>query len=230
MAVSVEQPGWAQRNAAACARSGLWLLLPLPVGVVLAIGQNLIAISAHGSALVGTMSEVIPVLILLATFFVGGGLWGRSLARHFGLPERPASLAGAAGYALPLLGTAFVLAAVEGNLFEFLLDGWKLHILYGLLFVPAAFAIAAVASGAVVATSRNGGLALKAALAGGTGAALGFLAVTVILDLVGMRVGAPGAEERFTMITVTAVGMVGAALLGSWAVGRVWAGQRVLVR
>jgi hypothetical protein len=53
------------------------------------------------------------------------------------------------------------------------------------------------------------------ALVCGLTAALAFLVVAVIFDLFGMRVGAPRAEERATMLVVTLAGMWAAALAGN---------------
>ena len=224
MAVSAEQPRWARRGMWRCTRCGLWLILPLPVGVVLVLAQNLLPVSAHGGAGGEFVAKVLPALVFIAAFALGGGLWGQSMAQLFGLPVRAAAAAGALGYTLPLIGAAMILAQLEGSLTSLSIAGWKIHVVYGLLFVPTAFLIAAIAGGAVAATARDLGLTLKLALGGGAAAALGFLVVVAILDLVGMRVGAPGAEERLTMLTVTMTGMLVAALTGTWAWGLLLAG------
>ncbi len=234
MALSIEQPQAVQKSSFVCARCGLWLLLPLPVAVFFGVtGELLLAVSAHmgndnrDMPFEGFLS-VLPVLGLVAAFFVGGGLWGRSLARLFDLSRRLATLVGALGFALPVLAVVTILGAIEGELTEYIFDGWKMHILYGLLFVPSVFLIAAIASGALGATSGDWRLALKLALGSGVAAALAFLLVVVLMDLVGMRVGAPGAEERATMLVVTMAGMVAAALAGTWAWSRLFARRAVI--
>jgi len=65
-----------------------------------------------------------------------------------------------------------------------------------------------------------GGLALGIALCSWSLAAgLAFLAADLTMDALGWRVGAPGAAERATMITVLLVSSLGAALAGGAAIG-----------
>ena len=57
------------------------------------------------------------------------------------------------------------------------------------------------------------------ALRVGSTAALGFLAVNLGMEALGWLIGAPGAEERGTMITVLIAGNLGAALAGGAMLG-----------
>ena len=59
------------------------------------------------------------------------------------------------------------------------------------------------------------------ALRVGLTAALAFLAVNLGMEALGWQIGAPGAEERGTMITVLIVSNVGAALAGGALVGMI---------
>ena len=93
------------------------------------------------------------------------------------------------------------------------------HILFTLLFVPAVFFVAATTGIAIGWALRSWRVAVRAALGGGAAAALGFLAVDLLLDSLGMRVGGPGAAERATMLTVLALGDLGAALAGGATIG-----------
>jgi hypothetical protein len=199
------------------------LLLPIVVGMVLTV--QLIQLSAHAAGsdegiVIEGPANAVAALAALASLFVGGAMWARGLATLFALPKRRAMLAGALGYGVPFLAAGIALAQIEINLTAYVIAGWQMHILYGLLFVPTVFVIATLAGGAVALTSGRGWSIWQPAVGAGAGAALGFLAVFVLLDLAGMRVGAPGAEERTIMILVTLAGMVAAALAGSWAWGR----------
>jgi hypothetical protein len=132
----------------------------------------------------------------------------RGVARTFGWQHSgKLGLAGALGITLPTVIAIYFLGLAEQNLIQFTFDGWRLHILYMLLFVPTAFLIAAIGTSVLGWAVGDWRLALRLALACGVTAALTFLAVTLIFDLFGMRVGAPGAEERATMLVVTLAGM-----------------------
>jgi len=50
-----------------------------------------------------------------------------------------------------------------------------------------------------------------------------FLVVAFLMDLIGFRVGAPRADERFTMLVVSMLGIWSAALVGSAVFGKVLA-------
>lgn len=60
-----------------------------------------------------------------------------------------------------------------------------------------------------------GSLAVRSALP----AALAYFLVYLLMDLIGYRVEAPGAEARATMITVTFVACLGAVFGGEAALG-----------
>jgi hypothetical protein len=52
---------------------------------------------------------------------------------------------------------------------------------------------------------------LRLAIPAGLAAAAAFLAVDLLMDAVGWRVGAPDAGRRATMVVVTAIGLLAAA-------------------
>ena len=60
---------------------------------------------------------------------------------------------------------------------------------------------------------------LKLGLASGLAAAGAFLAATVLQDLFGRRVGAPGAEKTATMLTVAMLGNIVASFVGGGVMG-----------
>jgi hypothetical protein len=93
------------------------------------------------------------------------------------------------------------------------------HRLFTVLFVPTAFLIAATSSLALAWALGWGRAAPALALRVGSTAALGFLAVNLGMEALGWLIGAPGAEERETMITVLIAGNLGAALAGGAMLG-----------
>jgi len=75
------------------------------------------------------------------------------------------------------------------------------HVVFTLLFVPAAFFVAGMGGLAMGIALKDLKLAVRLALGAGLAAALGFLAVDLVMDALGYRVGAPGAAERATSAT-----------------------------
>ena len=80
---------------------------------------------------------------------------------------------------------------------------------------PAPRKVDAVGTGVLGLAIGDPQLAWRLALICGLAAALTFLVVATLFDFFGMRVGAPGAEERATMLVVTLAGMWAAALVGN---------------
>lgn len=75
--------------------------------------------------------------------------------------------------------------------FEFVERGrttLPIHGLFTLLFVSATFICAAVVGGALGLATGNGRLAIRLALSSGLAAAIAFLALNVLQDLLGRRV------------------------------------------
>jgi hypothetical protein len=93
------------------------------------------------------------------------------------------------------------------------------HRLFTVLFVPAAFLIAATSSLVLAWALGWGRVAPVLALRVGLTAALAFLAVNLGMEALGWLIGAPGAEERGTMITVLIAANLGAALAGGAMLG-----------
>ncbi len=160
----------------------------------------------------------LPVLICVSS---GGALWGRALARivHVGDVKRM-MWAGALGYAPTLLVVALTLTVLEKLIVE---QGrgpdLPLHVVFTLLFTPAVFLIATIGALALGLALRRGGPALPLALASGLAAGLTFLVVDFLMDSFGYRVGAPGAVQRATMITVLLTGDVAASLAAGTVIG-----------
>jgi hypothetical protein len=196
--------------------SGLCLVgsLVLPFVVALVVGQ-----------LIGNSNNPPPALAIamivlaLVSLIAGSAAWGIMLARIAGYSRpRRLALACALSYGPATLAVVLLLGRIESMVVDGLQD-LGIHILFSLLFVPAVFFVAATTGIAIGWALRSWRLAIRAALGGGAAAALAFLAVDLLLDSLGMRVGAPGAAERATMLTVLAIGDLGAALAGGAAIG-----------
>jgi hypothetical protein len=165
------------------------------------------------------LNVALAVLPALAGFAAGSAAWGARMGRLAGTAEpRRLALAGALGFG-PL---TIVLAAGLGTLEPVIvasLGPLPIHRVFTLLFVPSAFLIAGVSAAALGLGLRRPRLALAWLWQVGLAAALAFLAINLLLEALGWVVGAPGAAERATMVTVLAVGVVGAALAGGAVLG-----------
>jgi hypothetical protein len=88
------------------------------------------------------------------------------------------------------------------------------------LFVPASFFVAAASAWIVgVGLRRNAGEQRMLALTTGLAAAGAYFLVYLVMDLAGWKVGAPDAGKRATMLVVTGLGSLAAALGGGGAIG-----------
>jgi hypothetical protein len=165
--------------------------------------------------------NLISLLLLLAILFAGGALWGRAMARLTQSDQkRRLTWAGSLSFAPSL-----ILAGIALSRLEFVIvergDGPDLpvHVIFTLLFVPAAFFVASIGGLAIGIALKDYKLAVRLALGAGLAAALGFLLVDLVMDAVGYRVGAPGAAERATMLTVMMAGNLATSLAGGAALG-----------
>ncbi len=158
----------------------------------------------------------------------GGALWGRAMARlvQNGSAKRP-MWAGALGY-----GPAVVLAAIALTVLENLIVEQQrgpqlpIHVVFTFLFVPAVFLVATI--GAFVQSVALGRKSAAARIALGSGLAAGavFLLVDLVMDAVGYRVGAPGAAERATMVTVLLTGSIAASFAAGAMMGLILTGRK----
>lgn len=184
--------------------AGSWLFEGLPGHIVTRAG--LAALPALGGVL------------------AAGAAWGWALARLFRLgPGRAAARAGLLGFSLPVIAAAFLLFGLEAGLLGLgALLGirqFPVHRLFTTLLVPAAFAVTAAGVWALGGALGVGWPRRRAALQTGAAAALAFLATNLLMENLGWVVGAPGAAERNTMITVLFYGLVAAALAGGATLG-----------
>jgi hypothetical protein len=204
----------------AALRGALVTALCLWGGLLLGLGIG-IAVSGLPMHVPERTRNVLSALLALGIMFAAGGAWGYAMGRQAGAGKiRRMAWAGMLSFAPSLILAALMLARLEVAIVE--RGGGPdlpVHVVFTLLFVPAAFLITGVgglALGLAQGDPRLAGrMGLSAALAGG----LAFLAVNVLMDAFGWRVGAPGAAERFTMITVMMVSNLGVALASGAVIG-----------
>ena len=201
-------------------RSGLITALYLFGSMLLGLlaGIGLSGLPMHLPEATRNTLSAIPVLGMM---FAGGALWGRSMARLTGSAHlRRMAWAGALSFAPGVILAGIALASLEVALVE---RGrgpdLPIHQVFTLLFVPAAFIVAGLGGLSLGLAQGEWALAVKLGLWTGLAGAGAFLLVDVLMDSLGWRVGAPGAGERATMLTVMLLGNLGAALAGGAVVG-----------
>lgn len=160
----------------------------------------------------------------LGGFLVGGAAWGRLMGRMAGsTEERRMAWAGLIGFAPITITLAVSLAIAEPYLLA--TTHLAMHRLFTVLFVLSAFFIAGTSAWALGWGLRDKALAQMLFWRIGLVAAATFLAVNLLMEAAGWVVGAPGAAERATMITVTAVGNLLAAIVAGGIMGRMVASR-----
>ena len=172
-------------------------------------------------------NSLIAAIPALCVFGLGSATWGRAMARLAGAPPTSRmAWAGVLGFAPISILVGLTLSRLEPIAVEQLGDRLPIHRLFTLLFVPSAFLISAVSAWSIGVGLRDHRLARSMALRVGVAAGLTFLAVNLIMESAGWVVGAPGAAERATMLTVAGLGNVAAALAGGAVMGRTFAQRR----
>lgn len=192
------------------------LILPAALVVPLLVGLLIGNIDGDADAL-----QAISIAVMAALMFVGHALWARTCASLGGLRHVRRFVLIAA---ITQVAVTFAGVIVLGRLEEhFVVDGnttLPLHVLYTLLFVPATFICALIVGVACGLTLGTPGLPWRMGLHGAAAAAFAFLALNVLQDVLGRRVGGPDAAQTATMITVTLVCHVAASMAFSAALGR----------
>lgn len=201
-------------------------VLASAVVTVVSLGGGMIAgfaIAAIVNGLPFHAAQQLAGIPALAGVLGGGALWGFLLARIHNIPNRRrASIVGSLSFGLGMIGAVLLLAALERVLVEQQrIPGLPVHVIFTLLFVPVTFLVATLGGSAILLVRGDRTHWFRSALATGLAASLSFLIVDLVLDILGMRVGAPGAEERVTMLTVAFLGSAAAALSGGAVLGRV---------
>jgi len=173
-----------------------------------------------------TARNVVAGVIAVTCMSIAGVAWSRRLAFMVAATDlRRAAWAGALGFGPTALIAGLVLTVLEQRIVERGGGGsLPIHIVYGMLFVPATFFVASASAWIVgvglrrtIAEQRS--LAMRAGLA----AAAAYFGVYLLMELAGWKVGAPNAGKRATMLVVTGLGSLAAALGGGAAIGAVLA-------
>ncbi|MDP9203336.1 MAG: hypothetical protein M3P26_15595 [Gemmatimonadota bacterium] len=168
--------------------------------------------------------NVLAGVIAVACMIAASTAWARDLARRMGTADlRHAGWAGALSFGPVALAVGLTLTWLEQRIVE---RGAgpapPIHIVYGMLFIPASFVVASVSAWILgVGLRLSASEQRRLTLATGLAAAGAYLVVYLVMELAGWQVGAPGAAQRATMLVVTALGCLAAALAGGAALGTV---------
>jgi hypothetical protein len=166
------------------------------------------------------MHVTIAAIPALAGFLAGGAAWGAAMGRIAGTPDRRRmAWAGLLGFGPITLTLAVGLSVVEPPLVAEFGASTGIHRIFTLLFVPAASLIAGVSAWAIGRGLQDKELARALFWRVGLTAGATFLVINLGMETAGWVVGAPGAAQRATMVTVLAVGNIGAALAGGGMIG-----------
>ena len=161
-------------------------------------------------------------LLAIIPIFGGGAVWGNLLTRIHGLPNKKgASIAGSLSFGFSVIGVAKLLGDLERVFIaQHRLPGVPIHVIFTLLFVAATFLVATIGCSAILLGNGHRTNWFRSALMTGLAASLSFLIMDLLLDTLGMRVGAPRAVERFIMLTVAFLSSAVAAFSGGAMLGR----------
>jgi hypothetical protein len=198
------------------------------------VSAAITAVSLMGGVLVGVAIGVLMdrlpfhapdqtlVILAITPIFGGGALWGSLLSRLHNFPNRiGASIAGSLSFGFGVIGAAYLLLALEKALIEQPhRHAIPIHIIFTLLFVPATFLVATIGASAILLVGGIRDHWFRSALTTGLAASLSFLVMDLLLDTLGMRVGAPRAAEHFTMLTVAFLSSSAAAFSAGAILGR----------
>src|SRR5574341_131921 len=197
-------------------RTGLWaaLFLAGPILLTFLIAFGIQALPFHID-----IADAAPVFFVIFFGLCAGGrwLWGGRLAADTSASEpRRMSWAGAISYAPMVIAAVLGLGALERIFVEQRASDLPIHVLFAILFTGGTLIVCAVLGVALGIALRSGAVMWKLALGGGVSGALGFLLITLILDLLGRRVGGPNAAATATMLTTMWAGnIVGAFTSGA---------------
>ena len=190
-------------------------------GFIVGIGFGFL-IGRPGHTAMAIARDVVAAILAIGSMSFAAAQWGRAIALRVGAPDvRRAMIAGALSFgpAALLVGLALTSAEVvivgQGRGPEI-----PIHMLYGFLFVPGTFVVASLSALILGVGLRRNDLG-RLALTTGTAACVAFLAIYLLMDLAGWRVGGPDAAKRATMLVVTGLGSLGAAFAGGAALGTV---------
>ena len=204
----------------------LYLFGGLLLGFAIAFAFNGLPMHMPESTRTGISFGILLVFILST-----GAVWGRKIAQLVRADQpRRMTWAGALSF-----GPAVVLAAlVLGKLEVALIENSQgpdlpVYVIFTVLFVPAVFFVCGIGGLALGLAMKNGRTSLQSGLGSGLGGAAAFLLANLVMHQLGWHVGAPGAAERATMLTVLAAGALAASLGGGAALGYILSKQSIIV-
>ncbi len=178
------------------------------------------AIDGAGKA-VPTLARVFAVVVAGSAVIASARMWGGDMGR---LANGSNTRAGGWSAALALTPAVVIVGLTLGELEPVLVQrgarlGLELHVVYTLLFVAATMIVAAIGAFALGTGLYRASFGVRLAIPAGLAAGAAFLAVALVMDALGWRVGAPDAGRRATMIVVTAIGLFAAATSAGGAIG-----------
>lgn len=173
------------------------------------------ALPGHNVIKPTALHVTLAAIPALAGLLLGSALWGIQMGRFGqGTDQRRMATAGILGFAPITVALALGLNVVEPIAVEELGSQIPVARLFTLLFVPTVFVISGVSAWVMGLVLRNRAVAVGLLWRVGLAAAVGFLGVNLVMESLGWVIGAPGAAERFTMLTVMLAGNLGAAFVG----------------
>ena len=201
-------------------RFSLLTAFSLAGGLALAFTTGNVLFASLNVNVSGFGSGLLALPLVLLGIFGGGALWGYGVARLTGADKLALARSGAVTFGGVVLVMGIILEMLFG-LIGFLAGSRPipLHTAFTLVFVPSAGLIATLSTARILRSLRARLPVRRIAWTSGMAASLGFLLVNLMMQSQGWIVGAPGAAERFTMITVMLTGNVGAALSGGAVLG-----------
>jgi len=198
--------------------AGFWLMAAIPISALFGLPLfNILSLD------MGTENPIGNVVFFLG-HFVAGYMWTRSLGSRAGLEKNKVmNIVGGLAFTLLVMGgRMLVIAHDPRNIFGPLFH-YKQHLLFGVVFVIWTGLVVGGTGLALGISLKDWRLALKLLVAGFLSGGGTFLVMAFLMDLIGFRVGAPRADERFTMLLVSVSGIWSTALVGSAVFGKVLA-------
>ena len=170
---------------------------------------------------VPTLARALAVVVTGTVLIIGARIWGRDIAQlASGSNPRAAGRAAAFTVGPTIVIVALGLAGLEPVMVQRgARTGLEIHIVYSLVFVSATLLIAAVGAFALGSGLYQAAFGMRLAPRAALAAAASFLAVDLLMDALGWRVGAPDAGRRGTMVVVTTLGLFAAATAGGAVIG-----------
>ena len=200
-------------------RSALLTVRDLVGGLL--IGAALGAVIDELGKSVPTLARTLAVIVTGTVLVFASRIWAVDIAElAVGSDSMAARRASAFTVAPLVIVIALVLTGLEPALVQRGAGtGLDIHVVYALVFGPATLLTAGIGAFALGAGLYQAAFGLRAAVAAGLTAAVTFLAVVLLMDAAGWRVGAPDAGRRATMVVVTTAGLFAAAIAAGGAIG-----------